>query len=381
MMRTAWLVGGVMAMQLFGCMSGEIDTSTGNDTPTWEEFEASTFKDSDGVYIVNGDEPVESVKLLREFYDRLYHSDGALIVNRNGSSDDKWSNTAKLNITYCVSSSSFGGNYNTMVSTMNAATAAWEATSNINFVHLTQFDSSCNAAQSGVVFDVRQVSGQSYLARAFFPAQGRSTRNVLVDSSSFGNISPWTLKGILIHELGHTLGFRHEHTRPEAGTCFEDNNWRALTTYDGSSVMHYPQCNGDQQGDLVITSKDREGAAALYGAPGSDPGPGPGPGNPTTENFQGSAPFNAFAQLKSAGFNVKAGTTFKVVQGGSGDPDLYVRFGSAPTTGTYNCRPYLDGPNETCELTVPAGTTKAYVSIRGYTRNSTYTAAVTYTAP
>jgi hypothetical protein len=85
-----------------------------------------------------------------------------------------------------------------------------------------------------------------------------------VASDSFGNIAPWTLQGILRHELGHTLGFRHEHTRPEAGTCFEDTAWRALTAYDASSVMHYPQCNGTQTGDLVLTDLDRQGATALY---------------------------------------------------------------------------------------------------------------------
>ena len=69
---------------------------------------------------------------------------------------------------------------------------------------------------------------------------------------------------MLRHELGHTLGFRHEHTRPEAGTCFEDTSWRALTAYDSASVMHYPQCNGTQKGDLVLTSLDNQGASSLY---------------------------------------------------------------------------------------------------------------------
>ena len=33
--------------------------------------------------------------------------------------------------------------------------------------------------------------------------------------------------------------------------------------------------------------------------------------------------------------------------GGSGDADLYVRYGSQPTTSSYTCRPYLNGNNET----------------------------------
>jgi hypothetical protein len=67
------------------------------------------------------------------------------------------------------------------------------------------------------------------------------------------------------HEMGHTIGFRHEHTRPNAGVCFEDNNWRALTSYDAASVMHYPQCNGSNTGDLVLTNLDRQGEQVLYG--------------------------------------------------------------------------------------------------------------------
>jgi len=83
------------------------------------------------------------------------------------------------------------------------------------------------------------------------------------------------------HELGHTLGFRHEHTRPESGTCFEDNNWRPLTPYDSASIMHYPQCNGSSQ-NLNWTQRDADGIKALYGAPGGgNPPPPPPPSNAT----------------------------------------------------------------------------------------------------
>ena len=65
---------------------------------------------------------------------------------------------------------------------------------------------------------------------------------------------------------------------------------------------------------------------------------------------------------------------------GTGDADLYVRFGAAPTTTSYNCRPYRTGNNETCSLTVPAGQTKAYVLVRGYASGQ-YSLAVSYTKP
>ncbi|QLC72303.1 S8 family serine peptidase [Pseudomonas sp. LPB0260] len=57
------------------------------------------------------------------------------------------------------------------------------------------------------------------------------------------------------------------------------------------------------------------------------------------------------------------------LSGGSGDADLYVRFGSAPTTSSYDCRPYLDGNNEACSFSNPqAGT--YHVMVRGYTSYS-----------
>ncbi len=52
--------------------------------------------------------------------------------------------------------------------------------------------------------------------------------------------------------------------------------------------------------------------------------------------------------------------------GGSGDADLYVRFGSEPTTTSYDCRPYVNGNDETCTIDAPqAGTW--FVSLHAYT--------------
>ncbi|MEX2498493.1 MAG: S8 family serine peptidase [Wenzhouxiangellaceae bacterium] len=45
------------------------------------------------------------------------------------------------------------------------------------------------------------------------------------------------------------------------------------------------------------------------------------------------------------------------ISGGSGDADLYVRFGNQPTQSTYDCRPFRNGNNETCTFASPqAGT-------------------------
>jgi hypothetical protein len=266
--RSMTLLAGVA---LLGAACGGTETSE-EQVPSFEEFKAEAIKDEGDVYVVNGDEAVEGVEGLREYYDSAVNGTGQSekdLAVYYLSGDVKWSKAQARNLTYCVSSASFGTRYSTVVSAMNSATAAWEAACGlgVNFIHLSQYDSNCTASQTGVVFDVRMVTGQSYLARAFFPNASRSARNILIDSSAFGSIAPWTLTGVLRHELGHMLGFRHEHTRLTTSGCYEDSNWRALSPYDPYSVMHYPQCNGSQTGDLVLTSYDRAACQSLYPYP------------------------------------------------------------------------------------------------------------------
>lgn len=68
------------------------------------------------------------------------------------------------------------------------------------------------------------------------------------------------------------------------------------------------------------------------------------------------------------------------INGGSGDADLYVRFGDKPTTSTYACRPYKNGNSETCTFSPPqAGTywvmLHAYAAYSGVTLTGTYAAS------
>ena len=64
---------------------------------------------------------------------------------------------------------------------------------------------------------------------------------------------------------------------------------------------------------------------------------------------------------------VPAGKTSVVftISGGTGDADLYVKAGSAPTSTSYTCRPYLSGNAETCTISSPAAGTY-YVNVRAY---------------
>ena len=65
------------------------------------------------------------------------------------------------------------------------------------------------------------------------------------------------------------------------------------------------------------------------------------------------------------------------ISGGSGDADLYTKFGSAPTSSSYDCRPYQTGNNESCTYaTTQAGT--YYVRVHGYAAFSNVTVKATW---
>jgi hypothetical protein len=83
----------------------------------------------------------------------------------------------------------------------------------------------------------------------------------------------------------------------------------------------------------------------------------------------GSVPLNAWSY-----YQIAAGASHTQIvaelTGLSSDVDLYVRAGSLPTTGEYDCRPYDGGTSpETCTLP-NSGVTTWYIGVRGYTAGS-----------
>ncbi|MCY1079089.1 M4 family metallopeptidase [Archangium lansingense] len=71
-------------------------------------------------------------------------------------------------------------------------------------------------------------------------------------------------------------------------------------------------------------------------------------------------------------------STFTIT-GGTGDADLYVKIGSQPTTSSYNCRPYLSGNTETCNIAAQTSAQRIHVLLNAYSTYSGVTVKGAYT--
>ncbi|NOK16566.1 M4 family metallopeptidase [Corallococcus carmarthensis] len=98
------------------------------------------------------------------------------------------------------------------------------------------------------------------------------------------------------------------------------------------------------------------------------------PNNTTVSLLSGAA-----ASQQYFCFDVPANTASTVsISSGTGDVDLYTRFGGAPTTSVYNCRPYLGGNNETCNLAAQTTAGRQWIMLKGYSAYSGVSLSVHY---
>ena len=175
-----------------------------------------------------------------------------------------WDDSQKHNLTYCISDR-FGKHKKVMVDAVVEATREWEKYANVTFIYKPEEDKNCTPKNSNVLFriDLKNSRRTRYRARAFFPGDEQKKRTVFYKKKHIKD-SPNDLVRLSLHELGHVLGFRHEHIHPETvRDCKELNPFEPITDYDIESIMHYPLCGGkNRTGGL--SAKDKEGAGILY---------------------------------------------------------------------------------------------------------------------
>jgi hypothetical protein len=199
---------------------------------------------------------------------RLDGNTRGLVAQTQGGKIVRWRPGTVLS--YRVARDTFGSKekYDVVVAAMRAACLEWERTCGVDFKHRVELDTKAGVGPEGALFVVREIdAGGEFIAAAFFPNDPKDRRHVFVDPSYY--TTSFDQVGVFRHELGHVLGFRHEHIRSEAPPDCPDEplfDTRNLGKYDPQSVMHY-FCGDVGSTELRITQLDRTGSQRVYGPP------------------------------------------------------------------------------------------------------------------
>jgi Zn-dependent metalloprotease/PKD repeat protein len=160
--------------------------------------------------------------------------------------------------------------------------------------------------------------------------------------------------------------------------------YRALATYMTSSTNYQGARSATAQAATDLYGASSAELNAVHkawdavGAPGS-----PGGGGGGTTALQNGTPVSNLSDStggqKFFTLSVPSGASNLAIQisGGSGDADLYVKYGTAPTTSSYDCRPYKSGNSESCSFASPTAGTwhvmlRAYSAYSGVTLQGSY---------
>ena len=205
------------------------------------------------------------------------------------------------------------------------------------------------------------------------------------------------------HEVGHYLGLFHTFQSGcgsagapyTTGDLISDTNRQQSPNYNcpgGASscsssdpIENYMNYTQDTCMDRFTSEQTNRMRCSIQNyrstlVGGTGPGGG-GPGELTNGVAETGLAASTGSELDFT-MDVPAGASNLSFQisGGSGDADLYVKFGSAPTTSSWDCRPYQGGNNETCNFASP-GTGTYYVMVRAYSTFSGVSLVGSYTEP
>jgi serralysin len=312
-----FVFSGMLSIALGSCSRPPADREIvevehqGIGTISWDQYREQAVReviDGKTVYEIDGDEMTDSVDVLREYYDSMMSSTASdeklhLFQRLSTGFEPTFVGGAAQNIRYCVSDQfvNFSPFSKTpIITAMATATAAWQSVANVQFFYLSAFDSACTDATSGVDFAVVPSTDPNYSGCAankmmwVAPAGGTGcpVSGPFSSSSAFGVLavnlplkqSFMSTNGLLMHELGHIMGFRHEHPfgpngcggEPQTSPANQfDIGFRDLNgtpgnpSYDQPSVMHYPGKCGKPNMDYSLSILDGVGCRVVYGMPGS----------------------------------------------------------------------------------------------------------------
>jgi hypothetical protein len=126
---------------------------------------------------------------------------------------------------------------------------------------------------------------------------------------------------------------------------------------------------------------DNDGSGNGGGGSGNGGGSGGGASVTFTPISENSLSGNASSQqFFTVTIPDSASNLNVVMNGGSGDADLYLLYGNQPAANNYDCRPWLNGNNESCDVSSPQQGIY-HIGVFGYSAFSGTSLTVSYDAP
>ena len=187
------------------------------------------------------------------------------------------------------------------------------------------------------------------------------------DNNSTGNQAPVAQANISCNDLACT--FDGSGSSDSDGSV-ASHSWNLGdgTTLSGANVSHTYSAAGSYSVTLTVT--DDQGATGsntqTVAVTDGSTGNGELTSGVPVSNLSGATGAEAAYYINTT---ENDSTVTVTMSGGSGDADLYTKVGSAPTTSSYDCRPYRSGNNETCTSNVGTPGT-VHIMLRGYSAYS-----------
>jgi hypothetical protein len=215
---------------------------------------------SDWLGKMNARRPTAALISLGDFIELKARTQAGVIVY--------WHSRADRQFKFALDGASFHNDkdyYFAVQTAFVAATKDWETICPECDIHFTyDWQSDWKHPRPGTdltfVVQARDVGGD-YVAASFYPDWPKADRYVYVDPSYVKSRFDHT--GVFRHEIGHILGYRHEHLEGVSGCQREGGEWKNLSPYDPHSVMHYA-CDASASILFEFSPEDIDSHRRLY---------------------------------------------------------------------------------------------------------------------